>query len=55
MYFVFYAWAFDDVMAFEKLKFEYLQNKKSFRSEVKNISLFHECSLLDIQNKPAKM
>ena len=35
-----HAWAFDDVIAFEyfeKLKFYYLKNEKSFWSEIKNI------------------
>ena len=32
MYFLFYAWVFDDVMKFENriLKFDFLENKKSF-------------------------
>ena len=38
----------------ENIKFDYLKNEKSFRSERKNI-LFHKCSLLDLQNKLAKM
>ena len=37
MYFLFYAWAFDDVMIFEYLKFDFLENEKSFRREMKNI------------------
>ena len=41
MFFLFYAYAFDDVMKFEKsrvLKFEILENEKSFWSEIKSIS-----------------
>ena len=30
MYFLFYAAAFDDIMKFENLKFDFLENKKSF-------------------------
>ena len=36
-------------------KFDYLKNEKSFRNEIIYFSLFHECSLLDIQNKLVKM
>ena len=37
---MFYAYAFNDVMTFEYLKIKkifYLTNKKSFRTEIKNI------------------
>ena len=38
------------------LKVDYLKNEKSFQSEIKSIfSLFRKCSLLDMQNKLAKM
>ena len=57
---MFHAWAFRDIMTFikylKKLKFNYLKNRKSFWSEIKNFfSLFHKCSPLDLQNKLAKM
>ena len=36
-------------------KFDYLKNEKNFRSEIKkHFSLFHKCSLLDVQKKLAK-
>ena len=40
-YFLFHAQAFNDVIKFktEISKFEYLKNKKSFSSEIKNIFL----------------
>ena len=37
MYFLLYAWTFDDVMKFAYLKFDFLENKESFSSEIKNI------------------
>ena len=40
MYFLFYAQAFDDAIKFENtkiLKFDFLQNEKSFQSKIKNI------------------
>ena len=48
MHFVFHAWAFDDVITFDYWK-EFLKwNKNHF-------SLFHKCSLSDVQNKLANM
>ena len=48
------CFVFDNVMTFEYLKIKnlisYLKNKKSLQSEIKI-----KCSLLDIQNKLAKM
>ena len=49
-----------DIWIIEKLKFDYLKNVKSFRSEKKttkkpHFPLFHKSSLLDIQNKLAKI
>ena len=41
-----------DIWISEKLKSDYLKNEKSFRNEIKNIL---KCSLLEIQNKAAKM
>ena len=53
MCFVFHAWAYDDVM---NLKFDYLKNEKSIRSEMKNIfPCFTSALFLDMQNKFAKM
>ena len=37
MHILFYAQAFDDVIKFENLKFDFPENKKSFWSEIKNI------------------
>ena len=37
MCFVFHAYAFDDVITFEHLKFDYLENEKYFLNEIQNI------------------
>ena len=58
MCFVFHTYAFDDIMTFEyqkKLKFDYLNNEKSFGSEIKNIFPCFTRALLDTLTKSAKI
>ena len=53
MYFLFYAQAFDDVMKpqdLKFLKFYFLENEKSFWSEIKkHFFSFRKVSLLDLK------
>ena len=44
-----------DIWILEKLKFDYLKNEKSFRSEIRNIFPCFRNAILDMQNKPSKM
>ena len=55
---MFHDYVFDNVMTFEYLKSQNLiisRTKRSLKWKKKHFSLFHKCSLLDLQNKLVKM
>ena len=52
---LFYALAFDGVMKFEYLNFDFLENEKSFWSEKNFFSLVSQVLSFRIKNKLAKM
>ena len=54
MCFVFHAWKFGDVIAFENVKFDYLKNKKGVRSEIKNIFLVSQVLFIRDTNQTSK-
>ena len=53
---MFHTKVFDDIMTSENLNFDYPKNEKSFwRQTKKHFSLFHNSSIVEIQNKLVKM
>ena len=58
MYFLFYAWAFDDAMKFEYLKFQNWFSREQrglLEWNKKKFFKFQKSSLLELKNKLAKM